>query len=85
MCTLRLIKYPLRVISDLYALLGTALYGLLGDLRLLSTLEYFSGQVKAEVNKAARGSRLRGRGGVWGGEVNNAAGEVNNATDAEVN
>ena len=40
---------------------------------------------QTEVNKAARGSQLRGRGGVWGGEVNNAAGEVNNATDAEVN
>ena len=46
---------------------------------------YFCGQVKAEVNKAARGSQLRGWGGFWGGEVNNAAGEVNNATDAEVN
>ena len=43
---------------------------------------YFSGQVKSEVNKPARGSQLAGRGG---GEVNNAAGEVNNAAGAEVN
>ena len=38
--TLRLIKYPLRLISDPYALLSTLLYGLLWTLRLLSTLEY---------------------------------------------
>ena len=37
--TLRLIKYPLRLISDPYALLSTAVYGLLGTLQLLSTLE----------------------------------------------
>ena len=51
MCTLRLIKYPLRLISDPYALLSTQLYGLLGSLRLLSTLEYLK-----NLNK--RGARL---------------------------
>ena len=43
---------------------------------------YFS---EAEVNKPVGGSQLDGRGAVRGGEVNNAAGEVNYPANAEVN